>query len=182
MNPGTPVIIKISRVIIWMVLIVYLLVLTKMVLFKSSPSSIKQHFLHHYNWQRVKQHAKEGNYKPLTTINLYLHSRGRIEYSINNLAGNIVGFMPLGLLLPLLFRSMRSAWKIIVASFLLSLAFEVTQLLTILGSFDVDDLLLNTAGGFLGYGIFMIFFYNVAKPHADTLLPRYQEIPVNRDI
>ena len=38
----------------------------------------------------------------------------------------------------------------------LSLGVEVFQLLTRVGSFDVDDLLLNTIGGILGYVLFLI--------------------------
>jgi glycopeptide antibiotics resistance protein len=38
-----------------------------------------------------------------------------------------------------------------IASFCLSLTFELLQLFFRLGSFDVDDLLLNTAGGMIGY-------------------------------
>ena len=171
--------IKLFRAVAWIVLLVYLAILTKMILFKSSPGYIKQHFLHHYSWQRVKEHARQGNYTLFTTIKLYLNSRGRIEYSVNNLAGNIIGFMPLGLLLPLLFRSLRSAWKIVLVSFLFSLVFELVQLLTILGSFDVDDLLLNTIGGFLGYLFFIVFFYNVLKTKT---VPGYREIPVKTDI
>ena len=41
-------------------------------------------------------------------------------------------------------------------TFLLSLMIEITQLLTRVGSFDVDDLILNTAGGIAGYLLFYI--------------------------
>ena len=37
----------------------------------------------------------------------------------------------------------------------LSLGVEVMQLLTKVGSFDVDDILLNTVGGVLGFLIYM---------------------------
>ena len=38
----------------------------------------------------------------------------------------------------------------------LSLCVEIIQLFTRVGSFDVDDILLNTIGGVLGYIIFLI--------------------------
>ncbi len=41
-------------------------------------------------------------------------------------------------------------------SFGLSLCVETFQILTRVGSFDVDDLLLNTLGGVLGYILFSI--------------------------
>jgi len=45
---------------------------------------------------------------------------------------------------------------VLVLSFLLSLGYEVTQLLTGIGIFDVDDLMLNTLGGIMGYVVYML--------------------------
>ena len=73
---------------------------------------------------------------------------------VTNLAGNVIGFLPFGVILPVLKRNLRSFWKILLLSFELSGMIEVTQLLTRVGSFDVDDIILNTLGGVLGYGIF----------------------------
>ncbi|MBH9968516.1 VanZ family protein [Bacillus enclensis] len=53
--------------------------------------------------------------------------------------------------LPLLLKRFRSFKKVVLASLCLSLTFELTQLLFNFGSFDVDDLTLNTFGGILGY-------------------------------
>ncbi len=95
--------------------------------------------------------------KPFSTISLFYKSkRLREEYKYNNLGGNIIGFIPFGILLPLLFVWCRSIWKIILASFLISLAFETTQLITGLGVFDIDDIILNTAGGIVGFIVYLI--------------------------
>lgn len=86
---------------------------------------------------------------------LYPHLLG--PYAVlTNLIGNVVGFLPFGAILPVLKRNMRSFWKILLLSFEFSAMIEVTQLLTRLGSFDVDDIILNTAGGVLGYGVFCV--------------------------
>ena len=69
---------------------------------------------------------------------------------------NILLFLPLGVYLRYYFRC---SWKkVLLVSFLLSLFFELTQLSGLYGiyprgyrMFDVDDLMLNTAGGMLGY-------------------------------
>lgn len=45
----------------------------------------------------------------------------------------------------------------ILSSFILSLVFEIIQLLTALGDFDVDDILLNVLGAVLGYLFYQIF-------------------------
>jgi glycopeptide antibiotics resistance protein len=50
----------------------------------------------------------------------------------------------------------RNGFKILIAGFLISLGYETMQLLTGLGVFDVDDLILNTAGAFVG--IYIVLF------------------------
>ena len=63
--------------------------------------------------------------------------------------------MPFGFFLPMASRY-RSFAAAVLYSFSLSLMVETFQLLTKVGSFDVDDLLLNTIGGAAGYIIFII--------------------------
>jgi len=144
------------RTFTWLVLIIYLIILTKLILFKRSPAFIRDHFLHHYSWQKAKANMHKANLKPLTTIKLYLHARGNPEYASNNLWGNTLGFIPLGIFLPLLFIRLRRPVYTIACVFLISLGFETFQLLSMLGIFDVDDLLLNTLGGAIGYLFFWL--------------------------
>ncbi len=72
-----------------------------------------------------------------------------------NLAGNILIFVPYGFFISMASMS-RGFFKTLFFSMGLSLCVEVTQLFTRVGSFDVDDILLNTIGGVLGYIIFLI--------------------------
>lgn len=66
-----------------------------------------------------------------------------------NFAGNILVFVPLGLLPPLLWRRYRGAGGAALPA-LCSLGIECCQIFT--GrSVDVDDLLLNALGGLLGW-------------------------------
>ena len=74
---------------------------------------------------------------------------------VTNLLGNVLIFVPFGFFLPMASRY-RSFFSTLYASFGLSLCVEVFQFVTKVGSFDVDDLLLNTIGGVVGYIIFMI--------------------------
>ena len=67
-----------------------------------------------------------------------------------NLLGNIVIFIPYGF-----FVSMAGRTRGLFSMFL-SLAVETVQLVTRVGSFDVDDILLNTIGGVLGYFAFVL--------------------------
>lgn len=144
------------RLFLWLVLLVYLGVITNLIIFKKSYRYIKNFLLHHYSWQLAKENMHHANLTPFKTIRLFLQPNVREEYAMANLLGNIVGFIPLGILLPLLFKKLRSAPKTIFIVFLFSLGFELTQLFTMLGVFDVDDLLLNTLGGAIGYLVLII--------------------------
>ena len=92
----------------------------------------------------------------------FAESYGRAEgleeyrYVATNLVGNVIGFLPFGAILPVLRRSVCSFWKVTLLSFEFSALIEVTQLITKVGCFDVDDIILNTLGGMLGYGIFSV--------------------------
>ena len=67
---------------------------------------------------------------------------------------NILLFVPFGYLLPLLWKRADRWWKVVLCGFLLSLLIELTQLVTHLGMFDLDDLMNNSLGAFLGWGCF----------------------------
>ena len=71
-----------------------------------------------------------------------------------NFPGNIIMFMPVGLFAGLLGDKPRW-WKGTGYAFTLSLFIELSQLFVARGT-DVDDLLLNTLGGFAGYGVFLL--------------------------
>ena len=72
-----------------------------------------------------------------------------------NLAGNILIFVPYGFFISVASRE-RGCFKTLFFSIGLSLCVEIIQLFTRVGSFDVDDILLNTIGGVLGYIVFLI--------------------------
>lgn len=72
-------------------------------------------------------------------------------HSFHNLAGNILGFVPAGFFIPIMWKDKRGFFFTVCMTFQLSLQAEILQLIFRVGSFDVDDLLLNTFGGILGY-------------------------------
>ena len=80
-----------------------------------------------------------------------------IPYVLVNLVGNVAVFMPFGYLLPKLLSRIRGFSLLFLCSFLTSLLLECQQFLCQAGSFDVDDMILNTAGGLLGYVCFLLF-------------------------
>ena len=82
-----------------------------------------------------------------------------------NVVGNIVCFMPFGYLLPTITKSkiVKNIFGVVLLTFVFSLSVETIQLVTKVGAFDVDDLMLNTFGGLLGYLVmrFTIHKYTV---------------------
>ena len=132
--------------------VAFLLLLTKNIFFKKAPGYYKNNFRNEYRRYSVKQGWEKANTKPFSTIKLFYNSRNlNAEYKQNNLLGNLLGFVPVGLLLAILIPFFRKGIYVLLAGFFLSLCFEMTQLVFGLGIFDVDDIILNTAGCFTGY-------------------------------
>ena len=72
-----------------------------------------------------------------------------------NLVGNVLGFMPFGFMLPLLSDFFKKWYRVLSGGFLLTLLVESVQLISGIGIFDVDDMILNTLGAFLGYYVYL---------------------------
>ena len=80
----------------------------------------------------------------------YYHILGFWPFMIN-IVGNVVAFMPCGFFLPVVSRRSRRRYNAVCLSFLFSASLETLQLIFKVGSFDVDDMILNTLGAGLGY-------------------------------
>lgn len=74
-----------------------------------------------------------------------------------NLLGNVFLFLPSGIVYPLLYPRLRRFWRTLGAGALLSLCLELCQLPFFERATDVDDLLLNTLGCAIGYGIWALW-------------------------
>ncbi len=84
----------------------------------------------------------------------YRHQVGLFAM-FTNLFGNVLIFMPFGFFMPMASKY-HSFFSALFWSFSLSLGVESFQLVSKVGCFDVDDILLNTIGGALGYVVFVI--------------------------
>jgi glycopeptide antibiotics resistance protein len=145
------------KLCLWVIFIAFLLLLTKNILFKKSPGYYKRYFRNEYRHHSVKNAWQHANTKPFSTIQLFYNSRRlNTEYKQDNLLGNLLGFAPVGFLLPFLLPFFRKGIYVLLAGFFLSLGFESTQLVLGLGVFDVDDIILNTTGCFAGYCLFWV--------------------------
>ena len=109
------------------------------------------------NLHRYSHGSRLYNIIPFATVSELI---GRlIEGTINadivvrNIGVNILLFVPMGAFLPVLFKKLRKFRWVILVCFSATVAAELIQFIFILGSFDVDDIILNTAGAAAGYGI-----------------------------
>lgn len=109
------------------------------------------------------------NLIPFGTIRRYLwvlrhsDSAALLRHAAANLFGNIALFLPLGIFPPLLNRHMRRLWKNILLATGLMISAEILQALLLVGTCDVDDVLLNVLGAAIGYGIFRLCSKNEVK-------------------
>jgi len=92
-------------------------------------------------------------FKEIRRFLVYRENVGFIAF-IENLFGNVIAFMPFGFFIPIISPRNRKFLNVLALTFLLSLTVETIQLMLKVGSFDVDDLLLNTLGGITGYAFF----------------------------
>lgn len=69
---------------------------------------------------------------------------------------NILAFVPLGFFLPLLSKNQRKESFLFIAGSAMefTLLIEIVQFALKVGTFDVDDIFLNTAGGIIGFMLY----------------------------
>ena len=93
------------------------------------------------------------NLEPFHTIRNYIiyYRRTGSFVSVTNLLGNVVILVPLGVLMPVMFRPMRHFWTFLPLAALVSCGVEYIQWVTATGAADVDDSILNFIGAALGY-------------------------------
>lgn len=126
---------RIQTLILYVVYACYLLLLVK-VLLVSRVSDVEHRAI---------------NFIPFASISEYLSgsSANLRTFALGNVGGNIVIFMPLGIFLPL-FKNIKSIRSNLLFVFLASLSVEAVQGLFGIGAADVDDIILNVMGGWIG--------------------------------
>lgn len=144
---------------------IYIAVLIKLIVFKYP---YEQLYSMAAGWQSgiIPEGLGKANFLPFKTIRMYIEYSDRLN-SFENLAGNILTFIPFGMLFPLL-NAQRSGFLHVAANALvLTLGIEIFQLISGFGAFDVDDIILNCFGVVLGYIVYVksrsIFNYYIVQ-------------------
>ena len=132
------------RVLAFVFFLVYFVVLFYFLFFSEEMGRTYSERAYHYNLSPFHEIMRFIKYR---------HVLGWQAVALN-IWGNIVAFMPFGSFLPIYSSRCRNVWMTVLYSFELSLLVELLQLVFKVGSFDVDELFLNTIGGLLGYLVY----------------------------
>ena len=103
-------------------------------------------------WANMKLRIRQEdhvNLDPFEMFKIY-------KITDKQVVGNLVMLFPLGIYLPLLYKKLNNFFVVFLVSLLVSLTIECLQLATRFRSADVDDVILNTAGGCIGFLIYRI--------------------------
>lgn len=88
-------------------------------------------------------------------------SEGMMTYILN-----IIMFIPLGFLLPLIWKNMRKLKTVVVTSLVYSFSIEICQLFNRRNT-DIDDLLMNVLGAIIGFFIYKIFIKLIKRKNKE---------------
>ncbi|MFE5317804.1 VanZ family protein [Paenibacillus sp. NPDC056579] len=72
-------------------------------------------------------------------------------FAYRNIIGNTVVFVPLGFLIPIVTKKSSSFSRTMFICILSIVGIETFQLVTLVGFFDIADIILNTMGCFIGW-------------------------------
>jgi glycopeptide antibiotics resistance protein len=105
----------------------------------------------------IKENRSAGywNYNliPFRSITPYLKNLTD-SYAYTNILGNILSFVPLVFLIPIIFKKCRKLVKTISICFISIIGIESFQFIAMLGYIDIDDILLNILGCLIGYCVY----------------------------
>ena len=133
------------RVVTVILLLVYVAALAYVCFFSERYGRVVSD-RYHYNLQPFREISRFFVYRDVIGVR---------SFAIN-LIGNIFVFVPWGFMVPVIRTKPCKFLYTAISTFLLSLCIETIQLITKVGSFDVDDLILNTLGGMIGCVVYFI--------------------------
>ena len=102
---------------------------------------------------------KENIFPLNINLEVFVHINDFVDNSKMwmNVIGNILMFVPTGIILPIIFKRLNNIFKVTLSGAFLSLCIEILQLPFPSRSSDIDDLILNTSGVIIGYIIYKLF-------------------------
>ncbi len=145
------------KINMWIWFSLYLIMLLNLTLFDQYFGRQSMNFISN-NTITIKDYLNNNfNIIPFATINNYILALKNNNLSnlnfIYNIFGNLLAFAPLALFLPRLFNSMDKWYKFFIITSIFIFFIETMQMVTMSGSFDIDDYILNITGSIITYCI-----------------------------
>ncbi len=146
------------NLVIWFIL--YLILFLNLTLFES------YYFRHGFlivKWNKVvlwDYYYNVVNFIPFRMIIRFItkviNHEMEISMFIRNMLGNFIACMPFSFFLPRLFKKENNTKVFLITMFIIISIVEISQFVTLSGTFDVDDYILNISGAYLMYKILKI--------------------------
>jgi glycopeptide antibiotics resistance protein len=147
------------RIIFWVYIIILFIVVV--IKFNGSIDTLK-HNIDLTKWNRDAG-LWNANFEPLKSIKAYFKDITS-WYALKNLLGNLLAFIPFGFLLPVAYLNCRNFFMALIIALECIVGAEIFQFISMTGTFDVDDILLNMISFLIGYCLFL-YLRLYAKHH-----------------
>ena len=111
---------------------------------------------------RKVYYERKFDFHPFWTYKAILD--GKDEF-VTEAIMNVIAFIPIGFLLGCSFVSLKW-WKVIIIACLFSLGIEILQFIMMRGFSELDDVMHNTLGSMIGYGVYRLVAWLIWKIRA----------------
>lgn len=129
---------KASKILLWSIFLIYTVIVLGATFIHRTPVM----------YENINLHIFSSYIKVWNRFSLL---------ELRNIIFNILMFLPLGFVLPLLFKKCEKFYITYFLGLCMTISIEVLQLISKRGIFEIDDIINNTLGCMIGYGVVMIF-------------------------
>jgi glycopeptide antibiotics resistance protein len=139
-----------NRFLPLLLLLVYVVILVKVMVLKDVPMIRMGPIMLNFGGTQ----DGDPNYIPFKTILPYLLGDNGFLIGALNIGGNIAFLIPIGFLLPFVFKGFDWRGSLVIAV-LFGMSIELTQVFLQIGIFDIDDVILNGLGVMVGFWVYL---------------------------
>ena len=143
---------KQRRITLWHIFFILYCAVMLLLLFHREGYDPSTPYSEQLRYSLIPFHTTGRFLKSLISANIAYRNRAVI-----NLGGNVIMFIPLGFFLPKLWQKQRKFRHTLLTTAGIIILVELTQMFTLLGTCDIDDLILNVTGAAIGYYSYKIF-------------------------
>lgn len=138
--------------------LVYIIILIRLIVFKYPLQQLVE-ITRSWEKEVVLEGLSTANFELGKSIRMYIRYFNKFPFwnGFANLFGNVLIFIPCGILLPNAYPKCKKWWRVFYCAIGWVACIELFQLFSAFGAFDVDDIFLNVLGVMMGYAVFAAF-------------------------